>query len=121
MAFEDIVDQAIAMLQRLGRVAYRTLKRQFHLDDEALDDLKTEIIKGATARRGRGWCRAGVDRRDDEPRSARRGANACPTFVYPRASGGENSPVQGCAGGRAQAGHSPLCRSEEFDGVAGGS
>ena len=45
MAFEDIVDQAIAMLQRRGRVAYRTLKQQFQLDDEALDDLKTEIIK----------------------------------------------------------------------------
>jgi class 3 adenylate cyclase/tetratricopeptide (TPR) repeat protein len=45
MTFEEIVDQAIAMLQRRGRVAYRTLKRQFQLDDEALDDLKTEIIK----------------------------------------------------------------------------
>jgi class 3 adenylate cyclase len=45
MAFEDIVDQAIAMLQRRGRVAYRTHKRQFQLDDEALEDLKTEIIK----------------------------------------------------------------------------
>src|SRR6267142_3229844 len=45
MAFEDIVDQAIAMLQRRGRVACRTLKRQFQLDDEALEALKTEIIK----------------------------------------------------------------------------
>jgi class 3 adenylate cyclase/tetratricopeptide (TPR) repeat protein len=45
MTFEEIVDQAIAMLQRRGRVAYRTLKRQFNLDDDALEDLKTEIIK----------------------------------------------------------------------------
>jgi class 3 adenylate cyclase/tetratricopeptide (TPR) repeat protein len=45
MTFEEIVDQAIAMLQRRNRVAYRTLKRQFQLDDEALEDLKTEIIK----------------------------------------------------------------------------
>jgi hypothetical protein len=45
MTFEEIVDQALAMLQRRGRVAYRMLKRQFQLDDEALDDLKTEIIK----------------------------------------------------------------------------
>jgi class 3 adenylate cyclase len=45
MTFEEIVDQAIAMLQRRGRVAYRTLKRQFQLDDEAIEDLKTEIIK----------------------------------------------------------------------------
>src|SRR5262245_51961500 len=34
MTFEEIVDQALAMLQRRGRVAYRTLKRQFNLDDE---------------------------------------------------------------------------------------
>src|ERR671934_2754048 len=45
MTFEEIVDQAIAMLQRRGRVAYRMLKRQFQLDDDALEDLKTEIIK----------------------------------------------------------------------------
>ncbi|MGH8069467.1 MAG: adenylate/guanylate cyclase domain-containing protein, partial [Candidatus Entotheonellia bacterium] len=45
MTFEEIVDQAMAMLQRRGRVAYRTLKRQFNLDDEAFEDLKTEIIK----------------------------------------------------------------------------
>jgi class 3 adenylate cyclase len=44
MTFEEIVDQALAMLQRRGRVAYRTLKRQFHLDDAALEDLKVELI-----------------------------------------------------------------------------
>src|SRR5688500_4681478 len=45
MTFEEIVDHALAMLQRRGRVAYRTLKRQFMLDDEALDDLKVELIE----------------------------------------------------------------------------
>jgi class 3 adenylate cyclase len=45
MTFEDIVDHALAMLQRRGRVAYRTLKRQFTLDNEALEDLKTELIE----------------------------------------------------------------------------
>jgi hypothetical protein len=45
MTFEEILDQALAMLQRRGRVTYRTLKRQFQLDDEALEDLKAEIIK----------------------------------------------------------------------------
>jgi hypothetical protein len=44
MTFEEIVDQALAMLQRRGRVAYRTLKRQFTLDEDALEDLKTELI-----------------------------------------------------------------------------
>jgi class 3 adenylate cyclase len=46
MTFEEIVDQALAMLQRRGRVTYRALKRQFQLDDDALEDLKAEIIKG---------------------------------------------------------------------------
>src|SRR5215471_20677828 len=46
MTFEEILDQAIAMLQRRGRLTYGTLKRQFQLDDAALNDLKTELIKG---------------------------------------------------------------------------
>jgi hypothetical protein len=45
MIFEEVLDQAIAMLQRRGRVTYRTLKRQFNLDDEALEDLKEELIE----------------------------------------------------------------------------
>jgi hypothetical protein len=46
MTFEEILDQAIAMLQRRGRLTYGTLKRQFQLDDAALDDLKNELIEG---------------------------------------------------------------------------
>jgi hypothetical protein len=46
MTFEEILDQAIALLQRRGRVTYRTLKRQFQLDDAALEDLTIELIKG---------------------------------------------------------------------------
>jgi hypothetical protein len=45
MTFEEMLDQAIALLQRRGRVSYRALKRQFQLDDDYLEDLKTEIIK----------------------------------------------------------------------------
>src|SRR5262250_1057195 len=46
MTFDDILDQAITMLQRRGRLTYRTLKRQFQLDDETLEDLKFELIAG---------------------------------------------------------------------------
>src|SRR2546428_9223999 len=46
MTFEEILDHAIAMLQRRGRLTYRTLKRQFQLDDAALEDLKNELIEG---------------------------------------------------------------------------
>ena len=31
MTFEEVLDQAIAMLQRRGRLTYRTLKRQLQL------------------------------------------------------------------------------------------
>src|SRR5215471_20639474 len=55
MTFEEILDQAIAMLQRRGRVTYRTLQRQFQLDDAALDDVKHELIEGQ---------RVAVDERD---------------------------------------------------------
>ena len=33
MTFEEVLDQASAMLQRRGRLTYRTLKLHFHLDD----------------------------------------------------------------------------------------
>src|SRR5215467_1067490 len=44
MTFEEILDQAIAMLQRRGRLTYGALKRQFNLDDAYLEDLKAELI-----------------------------------------------------------------------------
>jgi class 3 adenylate cyclase/tetratricopeptide (TPR) repeat protein len=44
--FVAVVDQVIALLRQRGRVTYRTLKRQFQLDDESLEDLKEELIVG---------------------------------------------------------------------------
>jgi class 3 adenylate cyclase len=46
MTFDELLDHAIALLQRRGRLTYRALKRQFALDDACLDDLKEELIKG---------------------------------------------------------------------------
>jgi hypothetical protein len=34
----------VALLHRQGRVSYRALKRQFHLDDAYLEDLKEELL-----------------------------------------------------------------------------
>jgi class 3 adenylate cyclase/predicted ATPase len=45
MTFEEILDQAIAMLQRRRRVSYRALQRQFQLDDAYLQDLTVEIVE----------------------------------------------------------------------------
>ena len=44
MTFEEILDQAIAMLQRRGRVTYQTLRLQFQLDEEPLEALKDAIL-----------------------------------------------------------------------------
>ncbi len=46
MKFSEIIDQASDLLQRKGRITYRSLKREFDLDDEALEDLKYELTKG---------------------------------------------------------------------------
>jgi len=43
MTFEEVLDQAIALLQRRGRVTCRTLQRQFPLDDDTLADLIAEL------------------------------------------------------------------------------
>src|SRR5712691_7100471 len=45
MTFEEILNQAIALLQRQGRVSYRALKRQFDLDEAYIEDIKLELIE----------------------------------------------------------------------------
>ena len=39
MDFYEVLDQVVDLLRRRGRVTYRALKRQFHLDDDFLEDL----------------------------------------------------------------------------------
>src|SRR6476660_735937 len=46
MKFSEVVEQASALLQRKGRITYRALKREFTLEDDALADLKFELITG---------------------------------------------------------------------------
>ena len=50
MRFFGIVTLTIALLQREGRITYRTLKRGFELDDAALEDLRRELIFRRLAR-----------------------------------------------------------------------
>ena len=45
MTFEEILNQAMALLQRQGRISYRALKRQFDLDEAYVEDLKLELIE----------------------------------------------------------------------------
>jgi hypothetical protein len=46
ITFEEVLDQAIAMLRRRGRLTYRTLQLQFQLDEAHLEALKDEVIYG---------------------------------------------------------------------------
>src|SRR5215470_16832210 len=82
MNFEEILDHAIAMLQRRSRVTYRTLKRQFQLDDDALEDLKEELIHGqrlAADEDGRVLVWIG----DEEPPAAPHTRTASPAVAPP--------------------------------------
>src|SRR5215510_13311903 len=44
MNFVAIADQVITLLRQRGRMTYRTLQRQFQLDDDALHDLTEELL-----------------------------------------------------------------------------
>ena len=46
MDFVTVVAQVTALLRQRGRVTYRTLQRQFQLDEAALEDVKEELICG---------------------------------------------------------------------------
>jgi class 3 adenylate cyclase len=45
MDFYDVLDKVQDLLSQRGRVSYRALKLQFHLNDETLDALKEELIE----------------------------------------------------------------------------
>jgi class 3 adenylate cyclase len=44
MTFEELLDQALDLLRRRGRVTYGALKRQFGLDDAYVADLKDALL-----------------------------------------------------------------------------
>jgi class 3 adenylate cyclase len=57
MDFYEVFDHVLALLRQRGRVSYRALKIQFHLDDEQLDALKEELLythQGAVEEDGQG-------------------------------------------------------------------
>ena len=122
MTFEEILEQALGMLQRRGRITYRTLRRQFQLDEDALEDLKAEIIKGQ---------RLAVDEDGDmlvwtgdapatPPPAAPAPVQGTHPRLHPRPPHRENPRLSQCPRRRTQAGHGALRRSERLQGVAGG-
>ena len=94
MAFEEILDQALALLQRRGRVAYRVLKRQFNLDDEALEDLKESLLfahpeVADEAGQGLVWTKTDTSTSVAEVPSTER------TYLHTRAALSEQPPPEG--------------------------
>ena len=120
MDFVAVVDQVIALLRQRGRVTYRTLKRQFQLDDDALEDLKDELIEGQRLAVDEDGRRPGLDRRGGRrplpaaPAAARTGTPR----LHPTLSRGEDPHLPQCPGRRAQAGHRAVCRPQRLHGTA---
>src|SRR5262245_29554207 len=44
MEFYEVLDQIVDLLRRRGRMSYRALQRQFHLDDALIADVKEELL-----------------------------------------------------------------------------
>jgi hypothetical protein len=50
VTFDAVLEQALEMLRRRGRVSYRALQVQFQLDDTLLEILKDEIVGSESLR-----------------------------------------------------------------------
>src|SRR5439155_24957154 len=44
MTFDDVLAQALELLQREGRVSYRALKLRFDINDDYIEGIKDELI-----------------------------------------------------------------------------
>ena len=102
MDFYAILDQIVDLLRSRERVTYRLLKRQFNLDDAALNDLKDELFfthPQIADEDGRGfvWTRAS---RPETGRALRRSigdtAGACAAGLHPSTPDREKPHLARC-------------------------
>ena len=117
MTFEEILDQTIAMLRRRGRLTYRTLKRQFELDDEALDDLREELVHGqrlASMRMRASSCGLASQRQPRCPPQRQARTQNLPAVIHPGLSRRKDSRLPECPGRGAQAGYRLVCRHQRL-------
>jgi len=122
MDFYTMPDQVVDLLRSRQRVTYRTLKRQFDLDDAALEDLKDELLFAhpqIADEDGRGlvWTVdiPAVPRSTDV--AAPEQARAPLTYTSPHR---EDSNVPHGPRRGTQAGHGTVCRPQRLSGVARG-
>jgi len=79
----EVLDQVRELLRSKGRVTYRILKRQFGLDDEALEDVKAELIKAdRVARDEDGEVLVWVGNGEPSPQSVNTPASPQPPASY---------------------------------------
>ena len=82
MSFLETVAKARALLARNGRVSLRALRREFELDDEALEDLVEELVEILREERALAW------ERDPVHGSVAGGGDLAGTCVNARARNG---------------------------------
>ena len=116
--FAEVLDQAIVLLQRRGRLTYRTLKRRFQLDDAALEDLTVELITGQRLAVDEGgevlvWSGDSVPPPVQAGPQRRRWRRS----YSPTLSGREDFDVPQCPGRRTQAGHRAFADLKGSDGT----
>ena len=119
--FVAVVDQVIALLRQRGRVAYRTLKRQFQLDDDGAGGPqgRTSSMRQRCATMRQGRCSSGRVTPDLARACSARRTRTGPPRLHATLSRGEDSHLPQCPGRRAQAGHRAVCRSQGLHGTAG--
>jgi hypothetical protein len=98
MDFYSLLDEVMDLLRRRGRVTYRALKRQFHLDDEVLDDLKEELTKAQrVAVDDNGAQRVGRHARDFDPLLIQEMTSRSPLRGRPHPDTADTPPGDGSA------------------------
>jgi hypothetical protein len=107
MEFYDVLDQILDLLRRRGRMSYRALQRQFHLDDASIEDVKEELLYAhpVVDDAGRGLVWTGEVGRTPEPESTLTSAStpASPPLGYtPTAPHGKDPGDPYRPGRRAQ-------------------
>ena len=113
MDFVAVMDQVIALLRQRGRLTYRTLQRQFQLDEVALEDLKEELIYGqrvALDEDGRVLVWSGeTGTTAPATASAHRDISVHAAHLHTPLPRREDFHVPQCPGRGAQAGHCVVC------------
>ena len=122
MDFYAVLDQVLDLLRRRGRVAYRALQVQFHLDDDALAALKDELIAAqrlAVDEAGTMLVWTGNPAPDSLAAAPPVVPDRPPLAYTPDTSCREDPHCQERSGRRAQAGHRAVRRPEGLHGAPG--